>query len=135
MFVITVMVIAMNHKSLFGGNLTTTDVPKTDTVATLSPVTLKALQEPTQPDDTDYRQYGIYRQSAPRAPQKTTTTTKLPLTLNKATHISLIGNNLLDRSHHFGYFEYRNSFWQIVLVISNIEIVFGRLLWLFRILK
>jgi len=105
MFVITVMVIAMNHKSLFGGNLTTTDVPKTDTVATLSPVTLKALQEPTQPADTNYRQYGIYRQSAPRAPQKTTTTTKLPLTLNKATHISLIGNNLLDRSQHFGYFE------------------------------
>ena len=105
MFVITVMVIAINHKSFFGGNLTTTDIPKTDTVATLSPVTLKALQEPTQPDDTDYRQYGIYRQSAPRAPQKTVTTTKLPLTLDKATHISLIGNNLLDRSQHFGYFE------------------------------
>jgi lysophospholipase L1-like esterase len=106
MFIITVMVIAMNHKSLFRGNLSTTVAQKTNTAAPLIPVALQTLEEPTQqPTDTDYSQYGIYRRSAPRAPQKTAHTTKLPLTLSKATRISLIGNNLLDRSQFFGYFE------------------------------
>ena len=54
MFVMTVMIIAMNHKSLFGGKLSTTEAQKTDTVAPLIPVALQTLEEPTQqPDDTD----------------------------------------------------------------------------------
>ncbi|MEC7564828.1 MAG: PVC-type heme-binding CxxCH protein [Planctomycetota bacterium] len=56
-------------------------------------------------EEPDYRQYGIYHQTAPRAAQGTVQTTTLPLQVNPGARIALIGNNLLDRSQFFGYLE------------------------------
>ena len=55
--------------------------------------------------DPEFQQYGIYEKTAPIAGPADAVVTALPLPLNKGDRIALIGNTLLDRSQHFGYFE------------------------------
>ncbi|MEE2642944.1 MAG: PVC-type heme-binding CxxCH protein [Planctomycetota bacterium] len=61
--------------------------------------------KPDPPEDAEYQQYGIYANKAPRAPQAPAAVTRLPLQLKKGQRIALVGNTLLDRARHFGYFE------------------------------
>ncbi len=65
-------------------------------------------QKKTRPrtvDDPQYAQYGIYEKTAPRAEATEPRSTRLPLQLNPHDRIALIGNTLLEREQHFGYFE------------------------------
>ena len=64
---------------------------------------LTGASEPA--DDPQFAQYGIYRQTAPRAAEVAPATTTLPLQLQRGDRIALIGNNLFDRLHLFGYLE------------------------------
>ncbi|MFT5523467.1 MAG: putative heme-binding domain-containing protein [Pirellulaceae bacterium] len=57
------------------------------------------------PEDPDYRQYGIYKNTAPRAAEAAALVTALPLKLRAAARIALVGNSLFERSQHFGHFE------------------------------
>ncbi|MCA9246401.1 MAG: HEAT repeat domain-containing protein [Planctomycetales bacterium] len=61
--------------------------------------------KPEPAKDPDLVQYGIYRRSASRAKATEPGETSLPLTLEQGARIAYIGNTLLERSQHFGYFE------------------------------
>lgn len=65
----------------------------------------QARQVNQNSDDSDYKKYGIYANQTPRASQAAAVVTRLPLKLKKGTRIALVGNTLIDRSHHFGFFE------------------------------
>jgi len=55
--------------------------------------------------DPDFKQYGIYAASAPRADKTTPVKTSLPLELMEGDRVAFIGNMLLERSQYFGYLE------------------------------
>ncbi len=59
--------------------------------------------EPTR--DPDLASYGIYEKTASRPAATTPVTTTLPLELKEGDRVVFIGNTLLERSQHFGYFE------------------------------
>ena len=50
------------------------------------------------PTETDFTPYGIYENTAPRAPDAEPVVTTLPLELRAGDRIALIGNTLFDRS-------------------------------------
>jgi len=56
-------------------------------------------------DDTDFLPFGIYQQTAPRPEPTAAVPTRLPLELKPDARVALIGNTLLEREQHFGYFE------------------------------
>ncbi len=60
---------------------------------------------PPPKDPPEYLKYAIYQKTAPRAESTQAIPTTLPLKLNKGDRIAFIGNTLLERSRHFGFFE------------------------------
>jgi len=89
-------------------------------------VNKNAKTQPTeageQPLDPEFQQYGIYAKTAPVAGPADPLVTVLPLDLKKGDRIALIGNTLLDRAQHFGYFEalLHSHFPQHELVVRNL---------------
>jgi len=60
-------------------------------------------QEPTK--DPTLQKFGLFANTAPRAPQTAPSSTSLPITLQSGLRIALIGNTLFERSQQFGHFE------------------------------
>ncbi len=65
----------------------------------------RSTGKPEPPRDPEYARYGIYAKTAPRAPRTAPIPTRLPLQLARGDRIALVGNTLLERAQHFGYFE------------------------------
>jgi len=65
----------------------------------------RSTGKPDPPHDPDLARYGIYQKSAPRPTATEPVTTRLPLRPGRGTRIALVGNTLLERAQHFGYFE------------------------------
>ena len=65
---------------------------------------------------------GIYRRTAPRAKTTAPTKTTLPLELRANDRIAFVGNTLLERAQHFGYFEtlLQRRFASLRLVVRNL---------------
>jgi hypothetical protein len=72
--------------------------------------------------DGEFKQFGIYAQSAPRALAVEPVATNLPLQLNKGDRIALIGNTLLERSQEFGHIEamLHQKFPELHLVVRHL---------------
>ena len=68
-------------------------------------VAAKPKQPRAPKTDQEYSKYAIYANSAPRPTTTDPQSTSLPLKLHKGDRIAFIGNTLLERSQHFGYFE------------------------------
>ena len=60
---------------------------------------------PELPKDPEYKKYGIYANTAPRAKTVAPSKTILPITLKPHSRIALVGNTLFERAQNFGYFE------------------------------
>ena len=56
-------------------------------------------------EDPEYKKYGIYANTTPRADATAPVATTLPLKLEKGDRIALVGNTLIDRMQLFGFFE------------------------------
>lgn len=64
-----------------------------------------AQQPPADAEPDGFARYGIYAATAPHAAAAEPLGSELPLRLQAGDRIALIGNTLLERSQHFGYFE------------------------------
>lgn len=75
------------------------------------------------PRDPELEKYGIYARTAPVAGPADPIVTSLPLPIYKGDRIALIGNTLLDRAQHFGYFEVllHSHFPNHELVVRNLS--------------
>jgi len=71
----------------------------------LADVKQRDSQKSAVASDVDFKKYGIYAKTAPRAKSAEPIATTLPLELEKGDRIALVGNTLLERSQHFGQFE------------------------------
>ena len=78
--------------------------------------------KPDPLEDPEFKQYGIYAATAPRASETTPINTDLPLRVAKGSRIAFIGNMLLERSQHFGYLEtlFHQRFPEHNLIIRNL---------------
>ncbi len=74
-------------------------------IASVQDAKNQKLAVPPAIKDEGFGQYAIYEQTAPQPGPATPIETGLPLTLNKADRIALIGNTLFERSQQFGHFE------------------------------
>ncbi|MGI9496449.1 MAG: PVC-type heme-binding CxxCH protein [Mariniblastus sp.] len=78
--------------------------------------------DPLPPEDPDYKKYGIYANTAPRAKTVSPGTTSLPILLKPRSRIALVGNTLFERAQNYGYFEtfLLQSFPEHELVVRNL---------------
>lgn len=74
--------------------------------------------------EIDFTQFGIYRQTAPRAENSEPVETTLPLEFSRGDRIVLIGNTLLERLQHFGHLEA-----MLQQTFPEHELVFRNLAW------
>jgi putative heme-binding domain-containing protein len=79
--------------------------------------------DPVPPEDPEYKKYGIYANTAPRAKTIAPGKTSLPIQLNPRSRIALVGNTLFERAQNYGYFEtlLLQSFPEHQLVVRNLS--------------
>ncbi len=75
------------------------------TSTTVESQPVSAQQASAVPGPDEFRAFGIYEQTAPRASIVEPVATELPLILKRGDRIGLIGNTLLERSQEYGQFE------------------------------
>lgn len=82
-----------------------------------------ATNDPVPVEDPDYKKYGIYANTAPRAKTVSPSTTSLPISIKPRSRIALVGNTLFERCQNHGYFEtfLHQSFPNHQLVVRNLS--------------